>query len=285
MSEFLRRNRVFLTSSALLFFSLVLISTSSRSPDRRDPLARFLLDALAPLQGGITLVRGTVGHVWDGYVWLVGVQQENRQLKERIGALEREAVQVAEMQQSHARLEKLLDLSESFAGRSYGARVIARDPLPWARTMTIDRGARDGIEKNMAVVSPQGVIGQISEVSWLAARVLLLTDHNSAIDALVQRTRARGIAQGALEEGCHIKYLRRAEDIALGDRVVTTGLDGIFPKGLMIGEAVEVARYSRDSLHGAVIRPSVELDRIEEVLVLAPGTRLVSEILESEGGE
>lgn len=286
MTDFLRRNRVFLASSALLLLSLVLVSTSARSPDRRDPLARFLLDALAPLQGGVTLVRTTAGHVWDGYINLVGVREENRALKARIAELEGETVRIAELEQSQARLEKLFELSETFAGRSFAARVIARDPLPWARTMTIDRGARDGIEKNMAVVSPEGVVGQISEVSWLASRVLLLTDHNSGIDALVQRTRARGIAQGALEEGCHLKYLRRAEDIGIGDRVLTTGLDGIFPKGLMIGVAVEVARYSRDALHGAVIRPSVELDRLEEVLVLAPGTRLVDEILESaEAGE
>jgi rod shape-determining protein MreC len=277
MTEFLRRNRVFLASGALLFLSLVLVSTSARNPDHRDPLARFLLDTLAPLQGGVTLLRGTVGEVWSSYVNLVGVQSENEQLLARVAELESEVVRMSELEQSHERLENLLRLGRRLEGRSYAARVIARDPLPWARTMTIDRGARDGIEKNMAVVSPEGVVGQVAEVSWLAARVLLLTDHNSGIDALVQRTRARGIAQGALEEGCHMKYLRRAEDIAMGDRVVTTGLDGIFPKGLLIGEAVEVARYSRDALHGAVVRPTVELDRVEEVLVLAPGTGLAAE--------
>src|SRR5207244_1340826 len=127
------------------------------------------------------------------------------------------------------------------------------------------------IRKGMAVFSPAGVIGQISDVGWISARVMLLTDHSSAIDAVVQRTRARGIVQGALEEGCHVKYLRRAEEIAVGDKIVTTGLDRIFPQGLLVGEATQVALYGRDTLFGAVVRPAVELDRLEEVLIAAPG--------------
>jgi rod shape-determining protein MreC len=118
------------------------------------------------------------------------------------------------------------------------------------------------------VLARQGVVGQVIEVSHLAARALVLTDHNSGIDAIVQRTRARGIVQGDAENGCRMKYLRRGEDVVAGDRVVTSGMDGIFPKGILIGEVREVSRGQRGLLQMATVEPSVSLDSIEEVLIV-----------------
>src|SRR6185369_9546381 len=100
-----------------------------------------------------------------------------------------------------------------------------------------------------------------------AARVLLLTDHNSGIDAIVQRSRARGIVQGAGENACQMNYLARDADVVVGDRVITSGLDGIFPKGIPIGEVVDVSRRHRGLLQAAVIRPTAPLEQVEEVLI------------------
>jgi len=268
MAEFLRRNRVLLTAVALLVLSLLLVSISARSPRRQDPVAQMVLDGLAPLQSGLTVARGTVQQIWNGYVWLIRVSRENQRLRDRLAALDQQATQLEELEQTNRRLESLLQFRTELRGEAYGARVIGRDPLLGSRTITVDRGRRDGIRKGMAVLSPQGVVGQIIEVGWTASRALVLTDHNSGIDALVQRTRARGIVQGSMGDGCHMKYLRQGEDVAVGDRVVTSGMDGIFPKGILIGEVTEVSRRNRGLLQVATLSPSAPLDRIEEVLVV-----------------
>lgn len=267
MLDFVRRNRILLTSGFLLVFSLLLLSTSFRSQPYRDPIAGVLLDGLAPFEVAFAWLRRSGRELWSNVFDLVGAREENVLLRERIDALQSDLVRLTELELANQRLHELLHFRSRLDGEVLGARVIARDPTPWVRTFTIDRGERDGVRRGMAVLSPQGVVGQVSQASRTASRVLLLTDHNSGIDAFVQRTRARGIVQGAHEEGCHMKYLRRDEDVVPGDRVLTSGLDGIFPKGVLIGEVVEVARRNRDLLQVAVVRPSAELDRIEEVLV------------------
>jgi rod shape-determining protein MreC len=267
MLEFVRRNRLFLTSGILLCASLLLLSISLRTRPYHDPVARVLLEALAPFQDGFTWLRSTVGGVWYGYVNLVSTRRDNERLRERIAALESEQVRLGELEGSNRRLEDLLAFRDRLDGAVHAARVIGRDPLPWFRTLTIDRGESDGVRRGLAVISPNGVIGQVADVSRTAARVLLLTDHNSGIDAIVQRSRARGIVQGAREQGCTMNYLKRDDDVRVGDRIVTSGLDGIFPKGILVGEVVEVGPKHRGLLQAATVRPSAPLDRIEEVLI------------------
>lgn len=274
MLGFFRRNTVFLTSGGLLLASLLLLSVSARSRQYRDPVARVLADALAPLQAAVTWVGVGTRNTWSGYVELLAARRENQLLRDRIASLDEQAVRIAELEQANRRLSVLLEFRDRFDGVTYSARVIGRGPLPWFHTLTVDRGERDGIRRGMAVLSPQGVVGQIAEVSHTVAQVLVLTDHNSGIDAIVQRSRARGIVQGGLEEGCHMKYVRRGEDVTVGDRVVTSGLDGIFPKGLMIGEVVGVSLRNRGLLQMAVVQPAAPLDRIEEVLIVDPTAQL-----------
>lgn len=270
MLEFVRRNRLLLTSGLLLCASLLLLSVSLRTRPYRDPVARVLLEGLAPFQDGFTWLRRSVGQVWSVYVNLISTRRENERLRDRIASLESEMVRLSELEEANRRLVDLLGFRDRLDGTVHAARVIGRDPLPWFRTLTIDRGESDGIRRGLAVISPHGVVGQVADVSRTAARVLLLTDHNSGIDAIVQRSRARGIVQGAREQGCLMNYLRRDDDVRTGDRVVTSGLDGIFPKGILIGEVVEVAAKHRGLLQAAVIRPSAPLDRIEEVLIADP---------------
>ena len=267
MLEFVRRNRVVLTSGLLLLISLLLLSVSSRTRRRTDPVAGMVLDGLEPLQKLSAAALQAVFGTMRTYVALVGVREENEQLRRRILELEQQAVRLAEVEQTDKRLEELLNLRSALAGDALAAHIIGRDPLPWFSTMTIDKGETDGVHKNAAVLSPFGVVGQIMATGAHAARVLLITDHNSGIDALVQRSRARGIIEGALDGGCVMKYVKRDEDVEVGDRVVTSGLDGIFPKGMMIGEVTRLTRGNRGLLQVAEIKPSVPLDRIEEVVV------------------
>ncbi len=273
--EFVRRNRILLTSSGLLLISLLLFSVSIRSQSYRDPVGRVVLDAVAPFQEVFSGIGRGVGRLWTGYIDLVDAHRDNQRLAERVAGLESELLRVGELERENARLAELLSFRARVEGPVYGARVIARDPGPLAMTLTIDRGERDQIRRGMAVLAPQGVVGQIAEASHAAARVLLLTDHNSGIDAIVQRSRARGIVQGGTDGSCYMNYLSRDADVAVGDRVLTSGLDGIFPKGVVVGEVIDVSRRQRGLLQAAVVRPSVALDRLEEVLVVDASAQVV----------
>ncbi|GIW44181.1 MAG: hypothetical protein KatS3mg077_1463 [Candidatus Binatia bacterium] len=284
MWEFLQRNRVGLTAMALMTFSLLLLSSGLRSY-RSDPLGYVVLEGLRPLQGAVAAGWGAVRGLWNGYVDLRGVRAENERLRQRVAELEHQTLRIAEILQTDRRLAELLKFRNNFIGDAQAAMIIGRDPFPSFGTVTISKGAADGIRKGMPVVSPHGVVGRILVTSMHSSRVLLITDHNSGVDALVQRTRARGIVEGSLDGRCSMKYLRREEDVAVGDRIITSGLDGIFPKGLLIGEVTHVTRGTRGLLQVAEVRPAAPLERLEEVLVLGLGARLRGETEESRGNE
>jgi rod shape-determining protein MreC len=273
MLEFVRRNRVVLASGSLLLVSLLLLSTGSRSRHRVDPLAAFVLEGMRPLQVGVASALDSATTAWRGYIALVGVRQQNDHLRQRVLELEQQAIRLAEVEKTDRRLEELLGFRSTLDVDTVAAQIIGRDPLPWFSTVTINKGDADGAHRNGAVLSPFGVVGQIMATSSHSARVLLITDHNSGVDAIVQRSRARGIVEGALDGGCVMKYLKRGEDIDVGDRIVTSGLDGIFPKGIIIGDVTHVTRGNRGLLQVADVKPSVPLDRIEEVLVVRERTR------------
>jgi rod shape-determining protein MreC len=273
--EFVRRNRILVSSGSLLLISLLLFSVSVRSQPYRDPVGHLVLDVLAPFQALSSWVGRSVGRTWSGYIDLVGARRQNNFLQNRVAALEGELVRLGELERENARLTELLSLRPRLEGTIYGARVIARDPGPLSMTLTIDRGERDQVRRGMAVLTPQGVVGQVVEASHAAARVVLLTDHNSGIDAIVQRSRARGIVQGGTDGSCSMNYLSRDADVVVGDRVVTSGLDRVFPKGIVIGEVVDISRRHRGLLQAAVVQPSVALDRLEEVLVVDAAAPLV----------
>ncbi|MEO8602864.1 MAG: rod shape-determining protein MreC [bacterium] len=275
--EYLRRNRILFASASLLLCSLLLVSVSVRSPIARDPVGRLLLDALAPFQVVFGWVGRGVGRVWGGYVAVVDARQENEQLRAQVAALDGELLRVGEVERENQRLAALLSLRSQLAGTVYGARVIGRDPSPMAMTLTIDRGERDGVHRGLAVVAPQGVVGQVAEASYTAARVVLLTSHNSGIDAIVQRSRARGVVKGGTDNTCRMDYLMRDADVQVGDRILTSGLDGIFPKGLVVGEVVELGRSNRGLLQAATVRPTVDLEKLEEVLVVDPTATVADE--------
>lgn len=277
MLEFLRRNRVVLTSGSLLLISLLLLSAGARTRQRIDPVASLMREGMRPLQSAVTAAVDGVADTWRMYVALIGVKKENERLRWRILELEQQAVRLAEVEQTDKRLQELLNFRSTIDGSVQAAQIIGRDPQPWFGTVSINKGEADGIHKGMAVVSPFGVVGQTTATSAHTARVLLVTDHNSGIDAIVQRSRARGIVEGTLDSGCVMKYVKRGEDLDVGDRIVTSGLDGIFPKGITIGEVTHVTRGNRGLLQVAELKPSVPMDRTEEVLVIGPGAHLKGE--------
>ena len=234
---------------------------------RGDRLGRFFLELMAPLQRGTAALGRAVSGRWRGVVELMHAREDNVALRQRARRLHAELDRLAEVELENARLRRLLDFRHTLRGDVITARVIGRDATGGARTLVLDRGESDGVAKGAAVLAPEGTVGHVFLVSRHAARVLLISDHNSGVDALVQRTRARGIVQGTVDAGCVLKYVKRTDDVQEGDTIVTSGLDGIFPKGLPVGRVVAVDKRGPGLFQLAEVAPRVEFERLEEVLV------------------
>jgi rod shape-determining protein MreC len=228
----------------------------------------FLMEISSPFQKTATLLIKTVQGTFQQYVFLIHLEKENRILKQKMVELQEESHRMREMELANERLRKLLQFREKHSPSMIGAEVIGQDPSSWFKSVTIDKGERDGVKQGMAVVSPAGVIGQVLKTASHYAVVLLITDYNSAIDSIIQRTRSKAIVEGKGENRCQLKYLLRTEEVVVGDIVVTSGLGGNFPKGLMVGEIQKVDKKGHGIFQYAELMPSVDMATLEEVFVI-----------------
>ena len=213
-------------------------------------------------------VNGTRG-LWSNYVALRGVRVENEDLKRRLAALEVQLQQEHAMAARSSELAALLKLSSTAEFPTLAAEVIAGNPDPVMRSVTIDRGAADGVQADMAVIAPGGVIGRVlGPVGRRAARVQLLIDRNAAAGAVIERTRAGGMVVGIdADPPLRMELVSNLNDVKAGDAVVASGVDGIYPKGYLIGH-VEVAVHGSGLYQTINVRPAVDFSSLEEVLVV-----------------
>ena len=268
-SLFLFRRYTFPTFIILLLLSaLILMSLRVKQRKGIEFIDGLLMEICSPFQKTSTFIIKSVQGVFQEYLFFFHLQKENMMLKGRIAELQKENQQMKEMALANERLKRLLDFREKIASSMVAAEVIGQDPSSWFRSMTINKGEKDGVRKGMAVISPEGVIGQILKTSPYHSTVLLITDYNSAIDSIVQRTRAKAIVEGLGENRCQLKYLLRTEEAVVGDAVVTSGLSGNFPKGLMVGEIRKVEKHGQGVFQYAELAPSVDLTKLEEILVI-----------------
>ena len=270
MLEILYRYRLLLSCGFFLFVSLLLATVNARSPYRIDPVGVLFLEVMKPLQVGATIVVQGTGAVFDQYRDLLSVHQTNEVLRARLEALEQTQERLFELELANQRLELLLGLRAQSSDTSIAARVIGRNPGTWTHTAVLDKGERNGVQKEMAVLTPVGVVGKIVSVSPHAAHLLLISSANSGVDALVQRSRVSGIVSGSIDGNCQLKYVQQGGDVVVGDVIITSGLDGIFPKGQQIGRVTRVATRDDEIFQDIEVTLSAELAEIEEVLVVAP---------------
>jgi rod shape-determining protein MreC len=219
------------------------------------------------LSGGV----GGVRHVWGSYVGLRHVKAENEDLKRQLAAAEI-ALQEQRALADRARgLQKLLELRDHLELGTTGAEIIGSSASPDFRTLTIDKGTREGVRPDMAVIAPAGVVGRVVVPSARSAKVQLLIDRNAAAAVIVERTRAQGVVVGGDNDRLQMQYVSEASDVAVGDLVVTSGIDTIYPKGLVIGK-VETVEKNGPAFKKIVVRPAVDFSQIEEVLIVLTPT-------------
>ncbi len=219
------------------------------------------------LSGGFAGIRG----VWTGYIGLRHVKVENDGLKHDL-AVAQVAVQEQRALADRARsLERLLDLREQVALKTLAAEIIGAAATPDFRTLTIDRGTRDGVRSDMSVIAPAGVVGRLVVPSVRSSKVQLLVDRNAAAGAIVERTRAQGVVVGAGDDRLRLEYVSEVADVVKGDVVVTSGIDGIYPKGFIIG-SVESVERAAGAYKRITIKPAVDFTSLEEVLIVLTPT-------------
>ncbi|GIX46615.1 MAG: cell shape-determining protein MreC [Candidatus Tectimicrobiota bacterium] len=253
-----------------LVLSLLLITMKARMAQPVAVLETWLVAAVMPFQQAIVAAWRSVENVWQGYVDLIGVRNENLRLRRQVAELQAQVHQYREAYFQQQRLRALLALRTEMWPRALAAEVVGIDPSPWAEAVIINRGSRHGVRKDLAVITPAGLVGRTVEVAPSHASVLLVTDRRSAVDALVQRTRARGIVVGKSPQRCELRYVDVNEDLRVGDAVISSGLGQVYPKGLLIGTVVAVRRTPYQLFHEVEIQPAVNLAKLEEVLVLVP---------------
>ena len=226
------------------------------------------------LSGGFLGIR----RVWTGYVGLRNLKVENEALKRDL-AIAQVAVQEQRALADRTRgLERLLDLREHLKLKTVAAEIIGAAATPDFRTLTIDKGTRDGVRADMSVIAPAGIVGRLVVPSLRSAKIQLLIDRNAAAGAIVERTRAQGIVVGGGDDRLRMEYVSEAFDVIVGDVVVTSGIDGIYPKGFVIGR-IEAVERAGGAYKRITIKPAVDFSSLEEVLVVLTPTpaREVSE--------
>ena len=256
---------------AVTLGQILLISAQVNSKSGVPVIESVTFGVFSEVQRGLSGGFLGVRQVWTGYVGLRHLKVENEALKRDLAT-----AQVA-VQEQHALadrtrgLEKLLDLREHLKLKTVAAEIIGAAATPDFRTLTIDKGTRDGVRADMSVIAPAGIVGRLVVPSLRSAKVQLLVDRNAAAGAIIERTRAQGVVVGGGDDRLRLEYVSETFDIVVGDVVVTSGIDGIYPKGFLIGRIESVER-SGGAYKRITIKPAVDFSSLEEVLVVLTPT-------------
>jgi rod shape-determining protein MreC len=262
--------RPLLVFAGAIVLHVVLISAQVTTTAGIPVIQVVTFGAFSEVQRGTMKSIDSVRSLWTGYVALRDVQAQNEALKRQLQTLQ---IQIQEERAEAQRTEnfrELLELRQRAGLETVAAEIIAASPSVDFRTMTIDKGSSDGLKPDMAVISPAGVVGRVVLPSRRAAKVQMLIDQNAAAGALIERTRAQGVVIGQ-GDSLRMDYVPGTADVKQGDIVVTSGIDGIYPKGVVIG-TVDAVERGPGTYHRITVRSAVDFSRLEEVLVVTTPT-------------
>ncbi len=239
---------------------------------RRSQAPTFFETALmwvvSPVQNLITHSLESVNNALDSYVLIADVSDENERLQKEIDKLIRQNNELNEQLRQRGRIGDLMDYQQERQLKSVVATVIGRDPTQWARVVFINKGTQDGLRENLAVVTNAGVVGYVIQAGLNTSKVMLIVDGRSAVDTLFGFDRISGIVVGTGMEFCEMKYVPITAEVNVGDRILSSGLGGIYPKGLVVGVVISITKATQGLFQEISIAPSADFGRLEEVLIL-----------------
>jgi rod shape-determining protein MreC len=260
-----------LTILAALLFGQVLglaIQVKRSGENTSTRLIRvWAVDMVTPLEKGIVRLEAGVGSLWRNYFYLRGVRQENRELKEKIQQMEIERVRLNEDAEQAHRLQELLGFKEQFIAKTLAAQVIGSSGSEQSRSIYIDKGSRDGIRPDMAVITADGIVGKVLRVFKSTSQVLLINDQTSGVGAVLEKSRLQGVLRGTPVGEVVLEKVMTDETVQPGEKLLTSGGDQIFPKGLPVGTVTKVSPGA-DLFLNIRVKPSAQLSKLEEVLVI-----------------
>ena len=268
VTDYLRQRSMGIVSFLFLILSFQLMKESITNPALPAHGARLVLSVTAPVQNAYSVFQNNVRSWINHYLWLIDVSAEREELINRNKALEAANSSLIEKKSENERLRSLLGYAEQTKSVGVSAQVIANDPSNWIKSITIDRGASSGLKPNQPVVDGNAIVGQTTTVGFESAIVLLLIDSRSAIDSLVQRTRVRGIVEGNFDNKLRLKFVAKDADVLPGDRIISSGLDGIFPKGTLVGVVTDITTGKNSLFKDIEVEPSVDFKALENVLAI-----------------
>jgi rod shape-determining protein MreC len=271
-----RHLRFFLLFGCLLTAIFILVFSMAGRKEFTAP-HKFGLEIIGPIQTAISKVSNFAGGFWEKYIALLQLREENQQLRQELQQYKTANIEYREAVATNVRLQKLLELKESLPPPTLTAEIIGKDPSLWFRTLTINRGSSDGVQKGMPVVTVEGVVGQVLTSSPNYSKVLLATDPNSAIDVMTQKTRVQGIVKGLGRDAFGLHYVLKSAEVEKGDYVLTSGLGGVFPKGLMVGTIAEIRKSRRGMFQDVEIKPAVDFSQLEFLIIIMKKYSLTEE--------
>ncbi len=264
---FLKYRKVFFLA-ALLLTALTLYAVGVEKKKDYDALDRFVLTLFRPPLRITSLFINNTNQLLNRYVFLTSLEQENTKLKKLVEQLKLESQLLKEQTTENMRLRELLSFKKKYSYKIIPAEIIGRDPSSWFKTIMINKGMADGITPGSGVITPSGVVGRIIKVSGNTAKILLIIDVNSSFDAVVKRTRARGIVEGYAENLCELNYVLKTEDVRIGDIIISSGLHKKIPGGVTLGKVSNIIKDKKGFFQHVEIKPSVDFSKLNEVLIV-----------------
>lgn len=257
--------RILLLITILLVVGLLLLAAMLGG--RFGAPHQFTLDFIGPFQSTVTRMFSGVVSLKNDYLSLVNVRAENRQLQAQIDKYLTELGEYREGYSTYRHLQELLAVKEKLTFQPLAARVVGKEPAFWYQTIVVDRGKKDDVLEGMIALAPGGVVGQVMHTGENYSKILLANAPSSAIDAMVQKNRTRGILKGAGEKGFTLQYVLKNADVEVGDHVVTAGIGGVFPAGIPVGRISKIEKKQRGMFQEIEVQPNIDFQKLEYVLI------------------
>jgi rod shape-determining protein MreC len=257
--------RILLLVTILVIVGLLLLA--SMLGGRFGAAHQLTLDFIGPIQSGVTRVVAGVTTLKDDYIALWNVRADNKRLQALVDKYLKELGEYREGYSTNLYLEELLEFKDKLSFQPLAARVVGKEPAYWYQTIVVDRGRKDDVLEGMIVLAPSGVVGQVIHTSEHYSKVLLANAPSSAIDAMIQKNRTRGILKGAGEQGYVLHYVLKNADVEEGDYIVTAGIGGIFPAGIPLGRVSKIHKKKRGMFQEIEVQPHVDFQKLEFVFI------------------
>jgi rod shape-determining protein MreC len=251
---------------------LAIYGISQKSFNLSEPTLfhSIVAEVLSPVQEGLSNSKKSLSSLWDNYLLIVNTSKENAVLKKQISRLDSDLTGMEEIRKENLRLKQLLNFSDGIAPQRVLAQVVGWDSANEFKVIRLNKGTNQGIKVMAPVVTDHGLVGYVYRVTPNYSDVLTILDQNNRVDVVVERTRTHGIVEGVYNFKCALKYIMRNEPVEVGDKLITAGVGGIYPKGIKVGMITDITKENFGMTLSLEVVPSVDFDKLEEVLVLIP---------------